>query len=237
MYVMEAELLARINASLVRLNSLMEQAATLVNNGLRWLPPWVQQEVLAGWDRLCANLRELWDQLKWHIEAAGSPSALRETAATWNIEVGRVSGLAGYASLDQSRVPTVWEGDASDAYRETLPAQQKAIEHVRSAYSVPISTVLHDMAGAIVVFWTTIIAALVAFIAAFVGALATKATIVGIPAGIGIILAAIGVCAAAVLTAVLMLESAAASATNTLAQHLHDDGPLPGGSWPRSTVV
>lgn len=125
-----------------------------------------------------------------------------------------------------------WDGDAADAYRQTLPVQKNALDKVKTSLTDGISTALADVAEGIVVFWASATVALAALVAGIVAAIVSSATIVGLPAAPLIAAAAVSAACVAVITGGMLLKSRCSKASTTLRQRLDDYSAFPEGHWP-----
>jgi hypothetical protein len=177
-------------------------------------------------------------QLGGMLTAAGDPEALRAAGAGWIDDVGApVSRLVGAASDDVLETDDRWTGAAADAYRATLPAQQKALAAI-VATCLEVDATLGDLAAAITEFWIAIGTACLGLVLALAGALGTAATVVGAPAAAGIALAGVGALVAAGSSALSSLGDITTAATArgaALDRRLADSSAFPLGAWPRST--
>lgn len=229
----EAELVNRILQIVDRIDVKTVELQGSVNGKLHLLPWGLQDKVVAGWNAFCDAIKGWWDF--WYEVAThmGSPSKLGETADLWSDLVGGpvsaqvLSADAGLLAVDDN-----WDGDAAEAYRETLPLQKVALEKVKGVLTDGISSALTSVASGIIVFWGALIAALAALVAGLIGALSSAATIFGLPAAPFIAAAAAVVACAAVIGGGMNLESVCSSASNTLRQKLDDNSGFHLGHWP-----
>ena len=173
------------------------------------------------------------------ILGAGDPGALRAAGTTWVEDVSRpVSRLVGAVTDDVLETDDHWRGTAADAYRATLPAQQKALAAV-VAICQEIDTVLEDVATAVTRFWIAIGSACLGLVIALAGALGTAATVVGAPVSAGLALAGVGALVVAgnsALSNLTDITGATATRGAALERRLADSTAFPLGHWPRSTA-
>ena len=137
------------------------------------------------------------------------------------------SAEAGLLNVDDK-----WDGDAADAYRQTLPLQKSALEKVKSSLTDGIASALNDMARGILIFWGGLVTALAALLGGIFGALASTATIIGLPAGPFIAGAAALVACGAMIIAAETLKAVSSSADTSLRQKLADNAGFHDGHWP-----
>jgi hypothetical protein len=216
-----------------RIDSKTTELQNTINDKLHWLPGFLQDKVVAGWNKFCGFMKRVWDALNEIISNMGSPSALWSTADAWSDWVGSpVSGQVQSADAGLLSVDDNWDGDAADAYRQTLPLQKSALEKVKSTLTDGIATALSDVAKGVLVFWTGLVTALAALVVGIIGALASSATIVGLPAGPFIAAGAALVAVGAIFTGGEILKSVCSSANSTLRQKLAENSGFHEGHWP-----
>ncbi|GIF01586.1 hypothetical protein [Paractinoplanes rishiriensis] len=229
----EAALIEKISSVMGRIQTKTTELQGSINAKLPLLPDSLQGRIFAGWNTFCDFLGRVWNNLAEVCSNMGSPSQLWSTADAWSDTVGApVSAQVQSADAGLLQVDTAWDGDAADAYRQTLPLQKTALEKVQSVLTSGISTALNDVAKAIIVFWGALLGALVALAAGIIGALSSAATIFGLPAA-PVIAAGAGLTAsAALIVGAEALKSACASANNLLRQKLADNAGFHQGHWP-----
>lgn len=229
----EAALLDQINAVMSRIDGKTTELQNSINGKLHWLPGGLQDKVVSGWNTFCGFMRRIWDNLNEIISNMGSLSALWSTADAWSDSVGGpVSSQVQSAEGGLLSVDDNWDGDAADAYRQTLPLQKTALDKVKSSLTDGIASALNDMARGILAFWGGLITALVTLVGGIVGALASTATIVGLPAGPFIAGAAALVASGAMIIGAETLKAVSSSANTTLRQKLADNSGFHNGHWP-----
>ncbi|MGH3678998.1 MAG: hypothetical protein ACRDT2_01535 [Natronosporangium sp.] len=235
--MIEVEFLGRLNEVIGRVSAESASLTVAVNRGIGWLPPGVQHATRRSWDEFVQALERLWDELREIISQLGSPSTLEAVALSWSEQVsGPVSALVGRVGVEVTHVDRYWEGDAAEAYLDSLPAKRTAIASLRTTYGEPAGSALAAMAGAIITFWVCLVAALITLAGGLVAAVSASGTIVGIPVGVPIAVIAVLGCAAAVVGGWAQLRAQASNQNNTLVQRLNDNSALPDESWPQSTV-
>jgi len=229
----EAALLDQIDAVLSRIDSKTTELQRTIEGNLHWLPSGLQDKVVAGWNSFCGFLQRIWDNLREITSNMGSPSALWSTANAWSDWVGGpVSAQVQSADAGLLDVDNNWDGDAAEAYRQTLPLQKSALEKVKATLTDGIATALGDVAKGILVFWTGLVTALAALVGGIIGALASSATIVGLPAA-PVIAAGAGLAATgAIIAGAEILKSVCSSANSTLRQKLAENSAFHQGHWP-----
>jgi hypothetical protein len=229
----EAALLDQINSVVGRIDSKTTQLQDSINGKLHWLPAGLQDKVVSGWNSFCGFMKRIWDNLNEILSNMGSPSALWSTADAWSDQVGGpVSGQVQSADAGLLEVDTNWDGDAAEAYRQTLPLQKVALDKVRSALTEGISAALNDVAKGIYKFWAGLVTALVALAIGIIGAIASSATIFGLPAAPFIAAGAGLAAAAAMITGAELLKGDCASANTGLRQRINDNSGFHEGHWP-----
>ena len=194
---------------------------------------WDQDTVVAGWNKFCEFIREVWDFWYEVFTHMGSPSRLWATADGWSDTVGApVSAQVQSSDAGLLAVDDNWDGDAADAYRQTLPLQKSALDKVKSALTDGIASALSDVAKGIIAFWAGLGVALAALVIGIISALGSAATIFGLPAAPFIAAGAAAAACAAVASGMLILRSVCSSASTTLRQRLGDNSAFHDGHWP-----
>jgi hypothetical protein len=229
----EAALLDQINAVVGRIDTKTTELQNSINGKLHWLPGGLQDKVVSGWNSFCGFMKRIWDNLNEILSNMGSPSALWSAADAWSDWVGGpVSGQVQSAEAGPLTVDDNWDGDAADAYRQTLPLQKAALDKVKSTLTDGISTALNEVAKGILKFWAGLVTALAALVVGIIGAIASSATIFGLPAAPFIAAGAGLVASAAMITGAELLKGDCASANTTLRQKINDNGGFHQGHWP-----
>jgi hypothetical protein len=229
----EAALVDQISTVMGRIDSKTSELRDAINDKLHILPGFLQDKVLSGWNKFCDFMQRVWDNLNEVISNMGSPSALWSTADAWSDWVGGpVSSQVQSADAGLLTVDDNWDGDAADAYRQTLPLQKAALEKVKTTLTDGIATALSDVARGIIAFWGGLVAALVALVVGIIGALASTATIFGLPAAPFIAAGAGLTASVAIITGAEILKSVCAGANTTMRQKLADNSAFHDGHWP-----
>ncbi|GAA0488548.1 hypothetical protein Ade02nite_72450 [Paractinoplanes deccanensis] len=229
----EADLLDKITSTLERIEAKTAELQGSINDKLGWLPGFVRDKVVAGWNRFCDYLGRVWTNLNEILSHMGSPSALGDTADAWSDLVGGpVSAQVQTAEAGLLGADDKWDGAAADAYRQTLPLQKAALDKVKSTLTDGISTALSTVATGIIAFWAGLVVALVALATGIVGALASSATILGVPAAPVIAAGAALTASAALIAGAETLKAVCASANSLLRQKLADNSAFHEGHWP-----
>jgi hypothetical protein len=229
----EAALLDQINSVVGRIDTKTTELQNSINGKLHWLPGGLQDKVVSGWNSFCGFMKRIWDNLNEILSNMGSPSALWSAADAWSDWVGGpVSGQVQSAEAGLLTVDDNWDGDAADAYRQTLPLQKAALDKVQSTLTDGISTALNEVAKGILKFWAGLVTALAALVVGIIGAIASSATIFGLPAAPFIAAGAGLVASAAMITGAELLKGDCASANTTLRQKINDNGGFHQGHWP-----
>jgi hypothetical protein len=179
-----------------------------------------------------AKLREL-------LAYAGDDTALLAAGSTWSSRIGGgAADLAGHSTLNGVRADDHWTGIAAEAYRNTLPAQEKALTAIKAAAD-EIDATLTEFANAILIFWTSIYRSLIAL--GFGLATAATAAFTGVGSGLGLALAVatvvvFGTEISSAVGAFTDLVTNAETRSGELDRRLSNDVAFPSGAWPRSTT-
>ncbi|GII23264.1 hypothetical protein [Planosporangium mesophilum] len=229
----ESELISKILSTVDRINGKTTELQNRINDKMHWLPSGLQDKVVSGWNKFVGVLKEIWDF--WYEVAThlGSPSKLSATADAWSDSVGGpVSAQVQTADAGTLLVDDNWDGDAANAYRQTLPQQKAALDKIKSSFTDGIASALSDVSKGIIAFWVALVSALAAFVVGIIGALSSAATIFGLPASPFIAAGAALVASAAVVGGMLILKSVCMSAATSMRQKLNDNGGFRDGHWP-----
>lgn len=237
-YADESALIEKINSVIARINAKTNELQNSINDKIGWLPGFIADKVIAGWNRFTGFLKECWDATAEIFGNLGSPSTLSATADSWSNNVGGpVSAQVQSAKSGSLSVDDNWDGTAAERYRQNLPLQEAALDKMRATFSDGISTALSDVAKGIYAFWGLLITALAALVGGIISALASSATIVGLPAAPFIAAAAALVAVGAFASGGLILKSVSAGANSTLRQKLNDNSGFRNGGWPQATTA
>lgn len=233
---LEAEMARKINELVAKINSSTAALQKSINNNLYKLPPPVRKKTVSDWDKFRGKVQEFWDALTEITENQGDCSKLSSTADSWSDRIGGpVSKKAQMASAAKLSTDENWTGTASDTYRQTIPDQQNALAAVESQISRVVSESLNDLRTAIVEFRIEVVAAIIIYIAALVAALEATSTIVGIPVGVLIVLAAICELCGGIFFAMYRLRGNSSGVNTKLRNVLAAKGPYGDGHWPTAT--
>ncbi|XVV13691.1 hypothetical protein ACQP2X_04870 [Actinoplanes sp. CA-131856] len=229
----EADLLDKINSTLEKIQTKTTELQNAINSKIGWLPGFLQDKVVAGWNKFTGFMQRVWTNLNEVLSNMGSPSALADTAEAWSDLVGGpVSAQVQTAEAGLLSADDKWDGDAADAYRQTLPLQKAALDKVKSSLTDGIASALSTVSTGILAFWLGLVAALVALAVGIVGALGSTATIVGLPAAPIIAAGAALAASASLIGGAETLKALCASANATLRQKLADNAGFHEGHWP-----
>ena len=229
----ESELVDELLQTLDRVNAKTTELQNAINDKLHWLPGFLQDKVAAGWNKFCDFMRKVWDFWYEVCTDMGSPSKLWATADAWSDKVGApVSAQVQSADAGLLTVDDNWDGDAANAYRQTLPLQKTALDKVKTTLTDGISGALSEVAKGIIAFWASLVVALAALVGGIIGAIASAATIFGLPAAPFIAAGAALAADAALIGGGMILRSVCSAASTTLRQKLDDNAGFHEGHWP-----
>jgi hypothetical protein len=229
----ESELVGKLLEIVDRVNAKTAELQNAVNDKLGWLPGFLHDKVVGGWSRFCDLMREIWDFWYEVCTNMGSPSKLWATADAWSDTVGApVSAQVQSADPGLLTVDDNWDGDAANAYRQTLPLQKAALDKVKTTLTDGISGALSDVAKGIIAFWASLAVALAALAGGIIGAIASAATVFGLPAAPFIAAGAALAAAAALIGGGMILKSVCSAASTALRQKLDDNAGFHEGHWP-----
>lgn len=185
------ELIAKVEDLLKRVHDKSNEIVNNVNRILGQLPGIIGQGLSNSTQRLLELLNSIYHELNKYIGKPGWPPTLLSTGNDWADRVGApVSAMAGAADADLSPILNEWKGDAAEAYKRILGPQHKAILAIKKDFTDVIHSALTATAAAIVVWWGSIVVALVALVGGMITAAGATGTLVGAPAGLVIGVAA-----------------------------------------------
>ncbi|MCA1674551.1 MAG: hypothetical protein LC799_20970 [Actinobacteria bacterium] len=210
-----------------------------VNEVISWVPgifSHLIEPIVQGMEQLAQKMQEFWDRVNQLFEQPGNSDRLREAGVQWAEGIGNVLGdIAGTVSLDKLRTNIEWTGSAAEAYRATVPAQGEALTGLKDL-AIEMRSSLDSLAESIDNFWLAMKIVFVTFVVAIVGAVVAAATVVGIPAAIGVVLAAVAACVGLITATIVALDSHIDTVQNqqtAIQQQVRDVGT----EWSRSNVA
>lgn len=169
------------------------------------------------------------------FEQRRNPDRLRRAGVAWADSIGNPLGeIAGNISLENHQTNLEWTGRAAEAYKALVPAQEEVLDGLK-AIAITMRTSLDDMAESIEDFWQVIVIALVSFLVGAVAAIAGAFGVVTIPAGIAVLLGAVGVGLTFIFQAVQAIDShmdVIRDQQTAVRQSLHDVGTR----WEQSSI-
>lgn len=233
------EMLKRVERLLTRVGQEVERLFDNCNRVLDWLPGFLADRLVAALRKLGSLIKRFFVDVGKVFANPGWPPGLFSTASDWTKLVGGpVSGLSGYFTLDQMSSDNKWQGPAAEAYGDTLPTQQKAVDGIKQLTDA-VDSNLSNVAYGIIALWAGIVIAVGSFVVELIVEAAAAATAVGAPpAAVGAgasTLKVIGV-VAAVVTAFVTYVGLLVDSLTDLRQKLAGNEPYPDGSWPKSTT-
>jgi hypothetical protein len=228
---------SQISSLVTKLDGKTVEFQNTVNDTLSdisWLIPdsWIQW-IKDRWNDFCDWMAKVWKQLTEIVENMGAPWDLSSTANAWSDKIGGpVSGKAQVATAGELSVDDNWDGDAATQYKQKMPLQATALDKVRSTLSEGVNNAMSTAQLGIWVFWVALVAALVTLIAGIIGAMASSATVLGLPPGVAIAIAAVIVFLAAIAGGIVTLRATLSNANSTIRRALSDNSGFENGHWP-----
>lgn len=211
----------------------------VVNDTISWVP-WPASELIGpiedGMEKLTQEMQKFWDEVNQIFEERGNADRLRQAGVAWADSIGNPLGdIAGNISLENHKTNIEWTGRAAEAYKALVPAQEESLSALKDI-AIKMRTSLDDMAESIEDFWQAIVLALVSFIVGAVAAIASAFGVVTIPAGIAVLLGAVGVGLTFIFQAVQAIDShmdVIRDQQTAVQQGLHDLGT----KWEQSNIT
>ncbi|CAM3476372.1 hypothetical protein OCAE111667_11760 [Occultella aeris] len=191
-----------------------QRFVNLVNGALSSVPvflQWVIDSVNRLWEQVVQMWNDFWEGVSDFLSRFGDPGAVATASASWTSMVSQPAGeVAATVTTGQlSADDDAWSGDAATKYRTRAGEQQATISAIRDEVATKVVAALDGMKLAMFVFYGALIAAILALIGAIIGGLASSATIVGIPAGIVIIIGAGAIAIGAIVVAGMVFSGTA----------------------------
>lgn len=182
----------------------------IVNDTISWVP-WPASELIGpiedGMERLAREMQKFWDEVNQLFEQRGDPDRLRQAGVAWADSIGNPLGdIAGNIGLENHKTNLEWTGRAAEAYKALVPAQKEALGGLKDV-AITMRTSLDDMAESIEDFWQAIVIAFVSFLVGVAAAIASAFGVVTVPAGIAVLLGAVGVGLTFIFQAVQAIDS------------------------------
>lgn len=195
---------------------------------------WAAEKAVDLWNNVVVPL---WTKFgNWfadHWNVFGAPWLLYDDATSWRQDVGQVvTPWAGTVTQETTDVDVYWKGTASDIYVARAKDQVAAFKAV-GPIAEKIAGALDNVALAIIVWWGSIVTAIMAAIAGILVAAASVATgpgaVVGIPLGVKLAIAGFFV---ALLVGTGILTGTCLVQKGNLNGALTDLSAFPDGKWP-----
>ncbi|KGN34996.1 hypothetical protein N802_01015 [Knoellia sinensis KCTC 19936] len=195
---------------------------------------WAADKAVDLWNSVVVPL---WNKFtNWfadHWNVFGAPWLMYGAADDWRKDVGQVvTPWGGTVTQDTTDVDAYWKGTASDIYVARAKDQVTAFKAV-GPIAEKIAGALDNVALAIIVWWGSIVTAIMAAIAGVLVAAASVATgpgaVVGIPLGVKLAIAGFFV---SVLVGTGVLTGTCLVQKGNLNGALTDMSAFPGSKWP-----
>lgn len=180
------------------------------NGVLDWVPGPLEHlvgPIVRALSALRRKVDEFWGKVNEFFSQPGDEVRLKQVAGQWEDAVAYpVGDISGTIALDKLKTHIEWEGRAAEAYESTVPAQIKGLTAMKDL-GIQMRDSLNTLADAIEHFWTIIKGVFIGLAAAAGVALLGAATVVGLPAAAGVLVAAVGAAIAAVVTTIDTVDS------------------------------
>ncbi|MBM6398990.1 hypothetical protein [Phycicoccus sonneratiae] len=216
-----------------KMDELLEKFNDLVAKIARFFG-WAAEKAVDLWNHFVVPLwQKVTDWFSEHWNVFGAPWLLYSDATTWRQDVGGfVTKWSGTVTRETSDVDIYWKGTSSDRYVKRATEQATALKAV-GPISEKIAGALDAVALAVIVWWGSIVTAVVGLIGGIVIAAGSTATgpgaVVGIPLGVKV---AISIFVGALLVGTGILTATCAVQKGNVNGALTDLSAFPGGAWP-----
>lgn len=206
-----------------------------VNGTLSWVPDaleYLVDPIIKSMNLLATATGDFWKWLEEQKAKCGDEDRLDEVGEQWVNKVGNVLGdIAGTIGLDKLRTNIEWTGRAARAYHDTVPPQAAGLNAIKDIAN-QMRASLNSLANSVEGFRLAMYFALGGFVVAGVAAIAGALSVVGIPAAIATIGAALGASISLIGAASMAMAThmnTIETEQMTIAQKIHDLG----SSWAR----
>ncbi|MBM2620768.1 hypothetical protein JIG36_35240 [Actinoplanes sp. LDG1-06] len=228
------EKLADLDRMMKEVSSTVETLFNRCNRAMRFMPPGISHGMAASLGKLNDLIADFFEEMAKILLNPGWPFGLMAAGDEWTSKVGGpLSELSNKLGPDQMKIDNYWTGRAAEAYGNVIPAQQKALDSIKTITD-SIDSNLTKTAVGIFAMWAGVILAVVSYVAELIAEAGAAATVVGAPpaaAGAGVSTAkVIGLVVACVALFVTFVGTIVDSVTS-LNQTLHN-----GGTWPQATT-
>lgn len=188
-------LIQKIEEKLRQINDIVNRVRDKINSLLSHVPGflhWAVSKIQDLWNQFCAKMSEFWDWFTDKLAYAGDPFILQDTGDKWNTKLGGPAHKrAKEVDSDDLLVDDIWTGTGAEAYKSKIDGQKEALDSVGQNYATAVQSALNGMKTGIWVFWIGIVVALVILVAGVIIGAAADASIIGLPAGMAEMLAAV----------------------------------------------
>ncbi|PRY63624.1 hypothetical protein BCF74_10122 [Knoellia remsis] len=231
------ELIEKLREKYRELQEKMDECLRKFNEAVRKIARWfgwAAEKAVELWNTYVVPLwQKFTDWFSKHWNVFGAPWLMYSNATSWRQDVGGVvTPWAGTVSQETSDIDAFWKGVASDRYVSRAKDQVNALRAV-GPIAEKIAGALDAVALAIIVWWGSIVTAVIACIGGALVAAASTATgpgaVVGIPLGVKVAIA--GMIGALLVGTGILLGTCAVQKGN-LNGALTDLSAFPGGKWP-----
>lgn len=234
------EILRRVREALDAIPREFQRLVDNINSVLGWLPGFVLDKIKAALRAVGDFIGKVLTEIGKFITQPGVPWTLWNHGTTWTEQVGgKVSTWQDVFHVGSMKTDDEWKGGAADAYKNTLPLQQKALGAVKAATD-EVDDVLTKMAIAIGVAWLAIVAAVVSFVIELTAEGTAAATGAGAPpaaAAAGVSAAKVwGIVSAALAVLEAFVAGTLLPGVKDLNQRVNSSDGFPGGHWPQLTT-
>lgn len=234
------DILRRVREALDAIPREFQRLIDNINSVLDWLPGFIMDKINAALRAVGDFIGKVLTEIGKFITQPGVPWTLWTHGTTWTEQVGgKVSNWQDVFHVGSMKTDDEWKGGSADAYKNTLPLQQKALGAIKSAAD-EVDDVLTKMAIAIGVAWLAIVAAIVSFVIELTAEAGAAATGAGAPpaaAAAGVSAAKVwGIVSAALAVLEAFVAGTLLPAVKDLNQRVNNSEGFPGGHWPKLTT-
>lgn len=160
----------------------------------------------------------------------GDPDKLRAYAVEWGDKfTQRLDAVAGTLDPESLKTTVHWRGPAAETYKIALSQQLKKVDAAKEL-GRQMRDSLTNLANAVETFWLTYNSIIWGLVGATAAAIVSAATVVGLPAAIGILVTEIAAGIPAIFAIISVIDTTVDTIQNELVA-IHDKADDLGAGW------
>jgi uncharacterized membrane protein YccF (DUF307 family) len=216
-----------------KFRQLVEELFQRAKDTLEWIPDALAHLIKPIQDGLAflrAKVAELVAGYERFERDKGDPDKLRAYAAEWGDKfTQRLDNVAEVLDPASLKTAVHWSGRAAETYKIALAEQLKKVDAAKEL-GRQMRDSLTNLANAIETFWLTFDSIIWGLVGATAAAIASAATVVGLPAAVGILSAEVAAGIPAVFAVISVIDTTVDTINNELVA-IHDKANDLGDGW------